>query len=224
MRNIVKQDDPIKNVVRNFRRALNYKGLYEREAPAEPIELFKKWMAAAVKKELFEPNAMTLATATQDGRPTARTVLLKDFGPDGFVFYTNYHSRKGKNLEANPHASLVFYWGSLSRQVLVDGTVTRTDRRTSEEYFHSRPRGSQIAAAASEQSSVVSNRETLMDKMKEIERDYQGKEVPCPQNWGGYCLIPQRIEFWQGRPDRMHDRLCYQLQADGTWLRERLAP
>jgi len=214
----------LKNVIRDLRRALNYRGLYEKDAAADPLVQFESWLKDAVDKEQFEPNAMTLATASADGRPSARTVLLKDFGPGGFVFYTNYTSRKGDQLTANPQASLVFYWASLSRQVIIDGTVEKTGRAESEEYFHSRPRGSQIAACASAQSRPVNGREELETKAKGLTAQYKGAEIPCPDNWGGYRLIPSRIEFWQGRPDRLHDRLAYRRNADQTWTRERLAP
>ena len=215
--------NPIKQVVRNLRRALNYAGLYEKDVCADPFEQFEGWMKDAVKKEAFEPNAMTLATASKDGKPTARTVLLKDYSPEGFTFYTNFSSRKGQNLIDNPQASLVFYWASLSRQVLIDGTIVKTDRQNSEDYFHSRPRGSQIAAFISEQSSVVKDRTQLEDKVKEIEEKYKDQEIPCPENWGGFLLKPIRIEFWQGRPDRLHDRICF-TQDGQKWKSSRLAP
>ena len=214
----------VKEVIRNLRRGLNYKGLYEKDASDDPFVQFEEWVKAAVDKETFEPNAMTLATSSKDGKPTARTVLLKDFSPEGFIFFTDYNSRKGQALTDNPQASLVFYWASLSRQVLIDGTVKKVDRQTSEEYFHSRPRGSQVAAFASDQSHVIKGRDELVAKIAETKEKYKNEEVPCPETWGGVCLIPSRIEFWQGRPDRTHDRLCYTKQPDGFWNRERLAP
>ncbi|MBZ0166560.1 MAG: pyridoxamine 5'-phosphate oxidase [Candidatus Omnitrophica bacterium] len=217
-------ESTIKKTLRTLRRAVHMSGLNETEAGDDPIVLFEKWIAAAVEKESFEPNSMVLATASKDGHPTARTVLLKDYGPEGFVFYTNYDSRKGLVLTENPQASLVFYWGVLMRQVLIDGVVTRTGRATSEDYFHSRPRGSQLAAYVSAQSRPVKDRKVLTDAMKTAEAEFKGQEIPCPEEWGGYCLQPRRIEFWQGRPDRMHDRLCYTHRDDGTWKRERLAP
>ncbi len=214
----------VKKTVRTLRRALNYGGLYEKDVSNDPFEQFAKWIKDAVEKEMFEPNAMTLCTASKDGTPTARTVLLKDYTNEGFTFYTNYNSRKGQNLTDNPKASLVFYWGSLSRQVLIDGNVSLVDRETSVEYFHSRPKGSQLAAYASNQSHIVKNRDELETKIKEVEQKFKGKKIPCPDNWGGYLLNPLRIEFWQGRADRTHDRLCFTRKEDGSWLMERLAP
>lgn len=216
--------DKIKQTVRTLRRALNYEGLYEKDAPVEPFALFEKWITSAVKKEKFEPNAMTLATVSADGRPNARTVLLKDYSPQGFVFYTNYASRKGEDIQAHPQVSVVFYWPSLSRQVLINGEVSKIDREASVEYFHSRPRASQIAAYVSHQSHMVTGREDLEARFKQAESDFKDQDIPCPENWGGYLLVPERIEFWQGRPDRLHDRLCYTLIAEGEWSRERLAP
>ncbi len=220
----MKEEPAIKKTLRNLRRAVNMSGLDETEAGPDPLVLFEKWLAAAIKKTDFEPNAMTLATASPDGRPTARTVLLKDFGPEGFVFYTHYASRKGDQLARNPHASLVFHWPVLMRQVLIDGTVTRTSAESSAEYFHSRPRGSQIAAYVSAQSHPVQDRAELVAKVKAAEAEFKGKEIPCPPQWGGYILLPLRIEFWQGRADRMHDRLCYTRIDDRSWKLERLAP
>lgn len=220
----MKEEPIIHKTLRNLRRAVNMSGLEESEAGADPIVLFEKWIEAAVAKTDREPNAMTLATSSKDGYVTARTVLLKDFGPEGFVFYTNYDSRKGDQLTENPRASLVFHWPVHMRQVLIEGTVTRLDHAASAEYFHSRPRGSQLAAYVSAQSRPVADRGELTDKMKAAEQEFAGKEVPCPPQWGGYILNPTRIEFWQGRADRMHDRLCYTRTSDGNWKLERLAP
>lgn len=213
-----------KKTVRSFRRDLNFKGLNESDTSDNPFDQFEKWMKDAIDNEPFEPNAMMLATSSVKGISTARVVLLKDYSEGGFTFYTNYNSRKGQNLDENPNASLVFYWGSLSRQVLIDGDVVKVGRETSEEYFHSRPRGSQIAAFASDQSQTVKNRQELEAKVKEVEAQFKNKEIPCPLGWGGFCLIPNRIEFWQGRSDRTHDRLCYTLLEDSSWKRERLFP
>ena len=219
----MKEQDPTKETVQNLRRDLNYEGLKEQNVPQDPFALFSKWLEAAVANEPYEPNAMTLATASKDGKPTARTVLLKDYGPDGFVFYTNFGSRKGRDLQENPQASLVLYWGSLSRQVLIDGKITGVDREIAKKYFHSRPRNSQIAAYTSDQSQVVDSREALDSLIKQTEEKFKDQEIPLPDNWGGFCLKPERIEFWQGQNDRLHDRLCYTKQSKG-WKLERLAP
>lgn len=172
----------------------------------------------------MEINSMTLATADAQGRPSARTVLLKGLDPRGFVFFTNYDSRKGNELDANPHAALVFYWADMERQVCVAGEVTRVSREESEAYFKSRPRGSRIAAWASTQSEVITDRPALEEKWRTIEKQYPGEEVPLPLFWGGYVLNPTRIEFWQGRPNRMHDRFRYTRGTEGAWRIERLAP
>lgn len=166
---------------------------------------------------------MTLATAASDGTPSARVVLLKGLSENGFVFYTNYESPKGKELAANPKAALVFYWPELERQVRVAGRVERVSREQSAAYFHSRPRGSQLGAWASRQSEIIPGREPLEDRLRALQAEYPG-EVPLPPFWGGFRLLPRQIEFWQGRPNRLHDRLLYSLQQDGSWRRERLSP
>jgi pyridoxamine 5'-phosphate oxidase len=167
---------------------------------------------------------MTLATSTPDGKPSARMVLLKQVDDDGFVFYTNYQSRKANDLDTNPFAALVFYWKLLDYQVRVEGAVTRTSDEESDEYFASRPRESQLGAHASPQSEVVAGREILERRFAELEESYGDRVVERPEHWGGYRLRPQRIEFWKSRPGRLHDRLLYERQPDGTWLRKRLAP
>ena len=167
---------------------------------------------------------MTLATATADGRPSARVVLLKGFDADGFFFATNYDSRKGRELAANPHAALVFYWAELERQVRVEGPVAVAPAARSDAYFASRPLGSRLGAAASPQSEVVSGRDELDARYRRLAEQYAGGDVPRPANWGGYVLLPEAFEFWQGRPSRMHDRLCYRKRAGGGWDRLRLAP
>jgi pyridoxamine 5'-phosphate oxidase len=167
---------------------------------------------------------MTLATADKQGRPSARVVLLKGLDARGFIFYTNYNSRKGRELEANSEAALVFYWPDQEREVCVAGRVTKLPASESEAYFRSRPRGSQIGAWASDQSAVVRDRVELEQKWEQVEKRYPGKEVPCPAHWGGYVLAPARLEFWQGRPNRLHDRFRYARQSDGSWLIERLSP
>ncbi len=199
-------------------------GFDEAEVHPDPLVQFEKWFADAVAAGLKEPNAMTLATVTAEGRPAARIVLLKEVQEGGFVFYTNYRSRKGRELQRAPFAALVFYWSELERQVRVEGEVQRVSRSQSEAYFHSRPKGSQLGAWASEQSRVVASRAEIERRMAEMEARYQGgAEIPLPEEWGGYRVTPTLIEFWQGRPDRLHDRIEY-LRENGEWARRRLAP
>lgn len=187
------------------------------------IALFKLWHAL-LGHAPADTNAMVLATADKEGTPSARTVLLKGVDERGFVFYTNYDSRKGRELTENPSAALVFYWAELERQICVAGTVTRLPAAESEAYFGSRPKGSRLAAWASDQSEVVASREALEKKWKDMAARYPGETIPLPPNWGGYVLSPTRIEFWQGRPNRLHDRFRYVRQADKSWKIERLAP
>ena len=186
------------------------------------IALYKLWHAA-LNHAPADVNAMTLATVDAAGRPSARTVLLKGVDARGFLFFTNYHSRKGRELEANPQAALTFYWPELERQVCVAGRVTQLPGAESEAYFHSRPRGSQLGAWASDQSSPVAGREVLEQQWRAFEAKFPAK-IPRPPHWGGFVLTPERIEFWQGRPSRLHDRFSYVKQADGTWKIERLSP
>jgi pyridoxamine 5'-phosphate oxidase len=182
------------------------------------------WYEQALAAIPILPNAMTLATATRGGVPSARVVLMKDFDDDGFVFYTNYVSRKSRELDENPVAALSFYWAELERQVRITGRVTKTAREESEVYFRTRPRDSQLGAWASEQSAVISSREILEENMERLVKQYEGREVPLPSYWGGYRLVPDIIEFWQGRASRLHDRLRYTRQSNGEWLIERLSP
>lgn len=198
--------------------------LSEADVDRDPIKQFARWFADANAAGLKLPNAMTLATATPDGLPSARVVLLKEFDADGFVFYTNYDSQKGRELELNPRAALCFYWTELDRQVRITGSVTKTSREESEAYFHTRPVDSQLGAWASRQSAVIAGRDVLEERMRELVREYEGGEVPLPPYWGGYRLAPDVIEFWQNRLSRLHDRLRYARQADGAWLIERLSP
>jgi pyridoxamine 5'-phosphate oxidase len=191
---------------------------------SDPIKLFKKWFDAAVRAELNEPNAMTLATTTRDGKPSARMVLLKSFDERGFVFYTNYTSRKGRELETNPHAALVLFWQPLERQIRITGRVTKVSAEESELYFHSRPLGSRFSASISKQSSVIASRAVLLQKLKKIEREYPLGDPPRPIHWGGYRVHPNEIEFWQGGKFRLHDRLRYRLRRDGSWSVDRLSP
>ena len=205
------------------RREFSPHGLTEQASPADPIKLFHDWFQQALRAKVLDPNAMTLATVGASGRPSLRTVLLKGFDAKGFVFFTNYQSQKGRELGLHPHASILFLWPNLMRQVRLDGKVHRVTAAESDEYFHSRPRLSQLSAWASRQSRAVKNREELEKRMRELEAQYQGKTVPRPPHWGGYRLVPDRIEFWSGRPNRLHDRLVYSRKGRG-WGRVRLAP
>lgn len=185
---------------------------------------FYKWLQIVMGSSPIEPNVMTLATADASGRPSARTVLLKGVDERGFVFFTNYESRKGHELAANPNAALVFYWQELERQVCIGGTVSKLPATESEAYFKSRPRGSRLAAWASHQSTVLADRAELERHFEAIEARFASREVPLPPFWGGYVLRPERVEFWQGRPSRMHDRFSYSRQPDGKWKLDRLSP
>ncbi len=199
-------------------------GLTELRAGPDPIALFADWFAAARRSGIFLPESMTLATSTKDGVPSARMMLLKDFGhQSGFVFYTNYESRKSAELLENPQAALVMHWPILERQVRVEGTVEKLSHEESEAYFRTRTRGSRLGAWASQQSAELESREALERRYREHDEQYRGEEVPLPPFWGGYRLIPQRIEFWQGRLNRLHDRLCYTQDGDG-WKVTRLYP
>jgi len=199
-------------------------GLDEKSIDRDPIKQFQAWLDDAIEAREPLADAMTLATATTDGRPSARMVLLKQVDQDGFVFYTNYRSMKARQLDANPYASLVFYWPRLERQVRVDGSVVRTSGQESREYFQTRPRESQIGAWASPQSDVISGRDVLEQRARELEGLYCDREIDCPEYWGGYRLQPERIEFWKGRVGRLHDRILYQRDSGGAWSISRLAP
>ncbi|RME93073.1 MAG: pyridoxamine 5'-phosphate oxidase [Bacteroidetes bacterium] len=189
-----------------------------------PFVQFAEWFEAAGRSNIREPNAMTLATASADGQPHARIVLLKSFDDKGFVFYTNYQSDKGKELADNPRAALLFFWDSMERQVRLEGTVSKVAAEVSTAYFQSRPRGSQLGAWASPQSSVIANREVLEKRLAQVEKTYAGQDIlPRPPHWGGYILLPHQFEFWQGRANRLHDRIRYR-SVGGSWFRERLAP
>ena len=189
-----------------------------------PIRQFESWFNDAKAENLILPEATTLATATKDGRPSARLVLLKGLDDRGFVFYTNYKSQKARALDENPQASLVFYWPQLERQVRIEGTTTRVSPEESDAYFATRPRDSQIGALASPQSEVIANREVLEKRFDELQDSYRDRPIERPSHWGGYRLKPDRIEFWKGRPGRLHDRIVYELQPDGSWTIKRLAP
>lgn len=199
-------------------------GLDENLIDRDPIKQFQLWLNDAVAAKIALPEAMTLATATPDGRPSARMVLLKQVDDNGFVFFTNYHSAKAEELDANPHAALVFYWNQLERQVRVEGMVAKTSAQESREYFQTRPRESQIGAWASPQSEVITGRDVLEQRAKELETLYDDGQIDCPEHWGGYRLTPERIEFWKGRVGRLHDRILYQRVSRGSWTISRLAP
>jgi pyridoxamine 5'-phosphate oxidase len=199
-------------------------GLRRADLDPDPIKQFAVWFGEAAAAEIRDVNAMALATADADGAPSARIVLLKGISDRGFVFFTNYLSDKGRQLEANPRASLNIFWVQLERQIRIDGAVERASREESEEYFHSRPVGSQLGAWASRQSEVVASRETLETQLALVTEQYSGGEIPLPPHWGGYRVIPHRIEFWQGRTNRLHDRFRYLRQEDGSWNIDRLSP
>ena len=208
----------------DLRREYASRALTEDGALADPVEQFSLWFGEAVKSELLDVNAMTLATASRDREPSARTVLLKGFDETGFVFFTNYDSAKARDLDDNPRASLLIYWAELERQVRINGSVTRTSREESETYFHTRPFESQVGAWASEQSRPLPARDALEARYAELLATHTGAVVPLPPFWGGYRVRPDAIEFWQGRKSRLHDRLLYTRQPDGGWARTRLAP
>ena len=212
-----------KEMLQNLRQDYKAAELSETDIVNNPITQFEKWFENAVNAEIYEPNAMTLATADKSGRPNARMVLLKGVDKEGFSFYSNYLSQKGKELKRNPLACLLFHWGELERQVRIEGKVEKLDKETSEAYFHSRPTGSKIGAIVSPQSQVIDNREVLESKMEEATAYYEGKKIPKPAHWGGYIVKPTSIEFWQGRSNRLHDRIKYTL-VNGNWKIERLAP
>jgi pyridoxamine 5'-phosphate oxidase len=199
-------------------------GLSEAEVDSDPIVQFGRWYREAEEAGLFQPDAMMLATATRDGVPSARMVLLKGFDDRGFSFFTNYGSHKARELDENPRAALVMYWAELRHQVRVTGRVERLPQDQSEAYFRTRPLGSRLAAWASRQSRVIPNREVLEGEYRRLEAEYAGREVPLPPFWGGFRIVPDSVELWMGRPNRLHDRLRYSRRPDGSWTIERLSP
>jgi pyridoxamine 5'-phosphate oxidase len=215
--------------IADLRREYQLTGLRRADLAADPLVQFRNWFdqvaaARAVIATPLEVNAMTLTTVDAAGKPSARIVLLKGVDARGFIFFTNYESRKGRELSVNPNAALVFHWADMERQVCVAGQVGKLSHAESEIYFKSRPRGSQLAAWTSRQSEVVANREVLEARWRELEAQYAGQDIPMPPGWGGYVLTPERLEFWQGRPSRLHDRFGYARQSGGDWRLERLAP
>ena len=209
-------DEINKHVVANI--------LDESKVPANPINLFRRWFNEAIASGSRLPDSMTLATATRDGKPSARMVLLKGVEDDGFVFYTNYNSRKATEMDDNPRAALVLYWSQLDRQVRIEGRVERISAAESDEYFQTRPRESQLGALASPQSEVIESREVLEENFRKLDEQYRDRPVERPPHWGGYRLRPDLIEFWQNREGRLHDRILYERQPDGSWTVKRLAP
>lgn len=210
--------------LQNLRQDYSSASLSEATIDINPIKQFDIWFNEAVAAKLPEPNAMTLATATHDGRPSARIVLLKGFNASGFVFYTNYLSRKGKEITKNPLGAITFFWGGLERQVRIEGTIEKISKEESEKYFHSRPKKSQLGAVVSPQSQEITDREILEEKMNKLEAEYGDKDIPKPSFWGGYILKPRMIEFWQGRSSRLHDRILYKKIDNSNWKKVRLAP
>ncbi|HUJ43552.1 MAG TPA: pyridoxamine 5'-phosphate oxidase [Opitutaceae bacterium] len=208
----------------DLRKDYQLAGLSEKDLARDPFQQFDRWFQEAEAARLPEPNAMVLATAARDGRPAARMVLLKGLDGRGFVFYTSYESRKGRELDGNPRATLVFPWIALERQVIVEGPVAKIPREEAAAYFHSRPRPHQLAAWASAQSTLLASRADLEQAVKAVEAQYAGREVPLPSFWGGYRLAPESVEFWQGRRNRLHDRLRFRRDPAGAWMVERLSP
>ena len=212
------------HTIANLRKDYSLEGLSETEVNNNPFIQFKKWFEQALAAQLPEPNAMTIATATPDGKPSARMVLLKDFDHRGFVFFTNYNSRKGQELAENPQAALVFWWAELERQVRISGRVEKVSENESDRYYYSRPASSRLGAWVSNQSEVTESREVLEKSWLDFRRQYENQEIPRPPHWGGLRVIPAEIEFWQGRPRRLHDRLLYTRLDNGIWKIERLSP
>jgi len=212
------------STIADIRKEYKLQTLSEKDVVKDPFGQFDKWWQEAIRAGIDEPNAMTLATASADGMPDARIVLLKGFNTQGFTFFTNYNSTKGMQLLENPRDSLVFFWKELERQVRISALVSLATEKVSDEYFNSRPEGSRIGAWASPQSEAIESREWLEENEKKYQEEWAGRTISRPAHWGGYLLKPVKMEFWQGRPSRLHDRLLYTLQQNGSWKIERLAP
>ena len=215
---------PSPESIRRLRKEYALAGLSEEDAAPDPFLQFRRWFDEALQAELREPNAMTVATATREGIPSARIVLLKSWDERGFVFYTNYEGQKGRELAENPVAALVFYWPEMERQIRIAGPVTQVSPEESDRYFASRPLGSRLGAIVSEQSSVIPDRQSLEARLRQLEAEYRETLPTRPAGWGGYRVAPRTVEFWQGRPNRLHDRLRYRRDDAGAWIIERLAP
>jgi pyridoxamine 5'-phosphate oxidase len=209
----------------NYRKSYEKSELLETNIPEDPINLFNRWFHEVEDfGGIEEVNAMTVSTLGLDGFPKSRVVLLKQFTFEGFIFYTNYHSEKGRAIEANPNVCLSFFWHSMERQVIIKGIAEKTSKNTSDGYFESRPTGSKLGAIVSNQSEIIPSRLFLEENLKKLEKDSEGKEILRPENWGGFLVKPIAVEFWQGRPNRLHDRIRYQLEDDFSWTINRLAP
>lgn len=220
---ISKPKTAARQAVEMLRREYAGNPFLEEHVSIDPIEQFKVWFDEAVDKIKTDPNAMILSTAGRDGKPSSRTVLLKGYDNTGFVFYTNYSSRKGRQILENPHVSITFYWPELMRQIHIEGVAERVSEEQSEAYFSKRPAASQLSALASSQSDVVESREALEEQLKAVEKKFSGGKIPRPENWGGFRVNPNRIEFWQGRLNRLHDRICYE-EKNQEWKISRLSP
>lgn len=208
----------------NYRKSYEKSELIESNLPEDPIQLFHNWFHEFDENASEEVNAMTVSTFGLDGYPKSRVVLLKRFTYEGFIFYTNYNSEKGKAIASNPNVCLSFFWHAMERQVIIKGKAEKVPENLSDGYFESRPDGSKLGAIVSNQSEVIASREVLETKLDQLEKHFEGKEIPRPGYWGGYIVKPVEIEFWQGRPNRLHDRIRYQIQEDFSWKRERLSP